>query len=435
MLIHLLAGERLYRSGDLGRWLPDGNIEYLGRIDEQVKIRGYRIELGEIESVVRQSGLVEQCVVVATVDSQGHKRLVGYVVAPQGFDKTALLTYLQAQLPEYMVPQLWQEMGVFPLTSNGKLDKGALPQVDVSQQLENFYVAPRTEMEATLVSIWQELLGVERVGIHDNFFALGGDSIITIQLSSRAKRAGYQIRPKDIFLHQSIAALALALTQQDHRVSQGEQGILSGESGLLPIQSWYLEGEAENPLISHYNQSQLLGIDKEVSAATLSAIIEVMFRQHDALRFQYERRQSDWQQRYSKSSLSLTVCDLRQTTEVDFVAQLSAQAQSYQASLDIKQGELVRVVLMLTPDFVPANRLLIVIHHLVVDGVSWRILTEDLERLLTASEQHLPLELGTKSSSYRQWQQALQEYGGVSAAAGSVALLAESEPAGQAFAY
>jgi acyl-coenzyme A synthetase/AMP-(fatty) acid ligase len=140
----------MYRTGDLGRWLPDGNIEYLGRMDEQVKIRGYRIELGEIESVLQESNIVHQSVVLAKEDEQGNKRLVGYVVAKEKFNKESVVSYLQSKLPEYMVPALWVELENFPLTPNGKIDKKALPDPDASDLLSNEYQVPSNETETVL---------------------------------------------------------------------------------------------------------------------------------------------------------------------------------------------------------------------------------------------------------------------------------------------
>ncbi|MDQ3845718.1 MAG: non-ribosomal peptide synthetase [Bacteroidota bacterium] len=181
-------GGRLYRTGDLARWLPDGNIEYLGRIDDQVKIRGYRIELGEIENVLQVCKLVKQAVVVAKEDKQSNKRLVGYVVPQKPFNKEDIILYLQTKLPEYMVPHLWVELEQLPLTHNGKIDKKALPNPDTDELSSYTYVAPRTAIEEQLAAIWQELLGVDRVGIYDNFFELGGHSLLAMQMVSHIER-------------------------------------------------------------------------------------------------------------------------------------------------------------------------------------------------------------------------------------------------------
>ncbi|MHA4812701.1 AMP-binding enzyme, partial [Flavitalea flava] len=186
-----------YKTGDLCRWLADGNIEYLGRKDEQVKIRGYRIELGEIASRLQEMTEIAQAVVIVRTDSQGNKRLMGYIVLEkdwagrQGFDREGILAHLKSCLPEYMVPSILMELERLPLTPNGKIDRKALPDPENREPSSGSYAAPRTQAEAELAGIWQDLLGVERVGIHDNFFELGGDSIVSIQVVSRARRLGY----------------------------------------------------------------------------------------------------------------------------------------------------------------------------------------------------------------------------------------------------
>ncbi|WP_262892891.1 non-ribosomal peptide synthetase [Puia dinghuensis] len=201
------AGERMYRTGDLGRWLPDGNIEYLGRRDEQVKIRGYRIELGEVESVLGQCSGIRQGVVVAREDQEGNKRLVGYVVVEVGWDKEGVLAELRARLPEYMVPQVWVEVEALQLTSSGKLDRKGLPEPELDQSRE-VYEAPRDEMERTLVAIWEELLGVERIGIHDNFFELGGHSLLATRVVSAIyKRVGIKMPVKVLFQLPTIESI------------------------------------------------------------------------------------------------------------------------------------------------------------------------------------------------------------------------------------
>ncbi|WP_432329964.1 non-ribosomal peptide synthetase [Mucilaginibacter sp. P25] len=205
-------GSRLYRTGDQGRWLADGNIEYLGRLDDQVKIRGYRIELGEIESVLQQCPGVQQGVVLARPDAQGNRRLVGYVVAGEGYDQEVLRTYLQSKLPEYMVPSLWVELASLPLTSNGKTDRRSLPDPDLSLVRGN-YEAPVTELEEQLAQIWQELLGVERVGVHDNFFELGGHSLLATRLISRMRtELGIEYSIKAFFKCPNIKQMVRAIS-------------------------------------------------------------------------------------------------------------------------------------------------------------------------------------------------------------------------------
>ncbi|WP_324672444.1 non-ribosomal peptide synthetase [Hymenobacter sp. GOD-10R] len=201
-------GTRLYRTGDRGRWRADGRLEYLGRLDEQVKLRGFRIELGEIEAVLQQSALIKQAVVMVRADQGSPKRLVGYVVTEGAFERERIMAYLRSKLPDYMVPTLWVELATLPLTTNGKVNKQALPAPNASALSTEEYEAPRTQAEKTLGRIWQDVLKKETIGIHDNFFELGGDSIITIQIVSRLRQAGYSVQPRDLFVYQTVAKLA-----------------------------------------------------------------------------------------------------------------------------------------------------------------------------------------------------------------------------------
>ncbi|MEP7253816.1 MAG: amino acid adenylation domain-containing protein, partial [Ginsengibacter sp.] len=202
---------RMYRSGDLARWLPDGNIEYLGRMDDQVKIRGYRIELGEIESVLLQSDLISQAVVLAKGDGSGGKRLVGYVSSiDKEFDQEEIITWLRTKLPEYMVPGLWMKLENFPLTPSGKIDRKSLPEVSVNELIKSEYVAPRNSLEERLAKIWRELLNAEKIGVYDNFFELGGHSLMAMRLLTAIhKELGIEVLViKDLFQFSTIDELS-----------------------------------------------------------------------------------------------------------------------------------------------------------------------------------------------------------------------------------
>ncbi|WP_425430497.1 non-ribosomal peptide synthase/polyketide synthase [Chitinophaga niastensis] len=397
-------GRRLYKTGDLCQWLQDGNIEYLGRTDGQVKIRGYRIETGEIENVLLQYEWVSEAVVVAKPGE--HPYLVAYIVPNGVFNKEGIFTWLQQKLPAYMIPALLQEMDHLPLTINGKIDRKALPEPGITADQQ--YVAPRNETEKVLAGIWISLLGIEQVSIYDNFFELGGDSIITIQVVSRAKRAGYEFHPRDLFIYQTISGLASFLKGKKNNTIYGEQGLLTGSSGLLPIQEAYFD--AENTGTIHFNQSVLLGIDKRISAPVLSAVIAQLVQHHDALRFVYTAEDGNWTQTYGTAEGKLEITDLQQVLSDKLAETITIYGNDYQRSLDITKGGLMKAVLLLTPSYERYNRLLLVIHHLGVDGVSWRILLEDMQLLLQqagASAADIPEH---KTSSYRQWRQALEQY-------------------------
>ncbi|SNS03374.1 non-ribosomal peptide synthetase, partial [Flavobacterium sp. ov086] len=219
-------GERIYKTGDLARWLPDGNIEYIGRKDDQVKIRGYRIELGEIENVLSSLPGVTQCCVLAKEDAVGSKRLVGYVVLEDALDKERLQEQLKLSLPEYMVPQLWVTLDAMPLTGNGKLDKKSLPDPDNSDLSSKEYVAPRNETEIQLAEIWQNLLGIEQVGIHDDFFELGGHSLLATRLVSMIRQdLMIEVSIREVFEHTTIVELSslIEFFEQDFNDDQEDK--------------------------------------------------------------------------------------------------------------------------------------------------------------------------------------------------------------------
>ena len=318
---------------------------------------------------------------------------------------------LQQRLPDYMVPSEITALQHLPLNSNGKIDRKFLSQCMSNISVEKVdYQPPRNETEQALTGIWQEFLGLEQVSVYDNFFELGGDSILTIQVVSRMRRLGYVMQPKDIFNYQIIASLSEALGRNMESAVTGEQGILSGSFGLLPIQLWYLEKEPT--AVSHFNQSVLLKINKSISAEILQASLDQLRLQHDVLRLSFKKQEGIWEQEYGNTHLELSVENLQEVAADSLSGQIGKTADRYQRSLSIEQGQLMRVVLMKTPESEEANRLLIVIHHLAVDGVSWRILLSDIEQLLSGFMTGQQLSLGAKSSSYRQWYNALINYSG-----------------------
>ncbi len=220
----------IYKTGDMGCWLPDGNILFTGRKDNQVKIRGNRIELGEIENILLQNEQIKQGVVLTKENKASKKQLIGYLVTKKDkLDRKALKTYLVSKLPQYMIPEIWIELDSLPLTESGKIDRKALTEAYADENLKTVYEAPRNEMEAKLCSIWQELLKVENISIHDNFFELGGDSMTSIYVVSKVKNLGYSMQVKDLFLHQTINALSKAMLWQSSEEFKQKQVLSNGK--------------------------------------------------------------------------------------------------------------------------------------------------------------------------------------------------------------
>ena len=273
------AGSRMYRTGDLARWRADGVLEFLGRADAQVKLRGFRIEPGEIEAALVRHAAVAQAAVIAREDTPGGKRLVAYVVAAgeQVPDTSVLRAHVAASLPDYMVPAAYVVLERLPLTPNGKLDRRALPAPDLTPAVMR---GPRTAREEVLCALFAQVLGLERVGIDDNFFALGGDSIMSIQLVSRARRAGLLITPRAVFQHQSVAALAV-LRGSSRRRLQGRRTFATGALPATPIMRWLIERGGP---IDRFNQAMLLRLPAGLREDDLIGALQAVLDHHDALR-------------------------------------------------------------------------------------------------------------------------------------------------------
>ncbi len=401
---------RLYRTGDLGRLLPGRDVEYLGRADDQVKIRGFRIELGEIESMLCQHASVQQAVVVALKDSSGNKRLVAYLVAsPEGRASiTSLRDLLKQKLPEYMVPAGFVWLDRMPLTPNGKVDRRALPEPELDRpDLATSFAAPRTETEQTLASIWVEVLRLERVGVGDNFFELGGDSILGIQVVARARRAGLKLKPQQMFEHPRLGELA-AVAEKVGK-TQAKQGLVAGDIPLTPIQRWFFEQNLEEP--QHYNQAFLLEVAEKLDQPLLERALGELALHHDALRLRYTHLSDGWRQFYSEPDVApplvwAGIADLQENMQVRAI---EAAAASAQASLNLESGPLWRVAYF---DLGPhrTDRLLIVIHHLAVDGISWQPLLGDLEAAYRQLQTGPEVRLLSKTTSYKEWADRLCEH-------------------------
>lgn len=396
---------RLYRTGDLARYLPDGNLDYRGRIDHQVKIRGFRIEIGEIESTLHTYAYVKEAVVIVREDQPGDKRLIAYVVGDGNVD--AWREYLKAKLPSYMVPSGFVAMEAIPLTANGKVDREALPMPE-EKQINSECVGPRNSNEQILTTIWKRVLGVKKVGIYDNFFEIGGDSILSIQIISQASQVGLKLTPKQMFECPTIAELAqVAIETQG---VQAEQGIVIGDVSLTPIQCWFFE--QEHPHTEHWNQSMLLRVKERLNVKLLEGAILNLLKHHDALRFRYEQLPNGtWRQRNEGTDeLSvLHVVKRNQVNEKEWNKIIQEEMNINQASFNLVNGPLMRVVYF-EDNLTRNDRIFWVIHHLVVDGVSWRILLEDLQVVYNQMKQGQEVRLPAKSTSFKEWSERLQTY-------------------------
>ncbi|MDY7094186.1 MAG: non-ribosomal peptide synthase/polyketide synthase [Acidobacteriota bacterium] len=423
------SGERFYASGDLARWIPseidssqentsEGNtaqLEFLGRADGQVKVRGFRVELGEVETVLRSHPALEEAAVAAVDDGAASgARLVAYAVPAGGESMPGadeLRSYCQERLAPYMVPSAFVEREALPLTPTGKVDRRAL----VSQAGEQAgpsaeYVAPRTEKEEALAEIFAQVLKVEQVGVHDNFFELGGDSILSIQIVGRAKRAGLRVNPAQIFEHPTVAQLAVVA--QEGSVVEAEQGLVTGDAPLLPIQHLFVQEHAENA--SYFNMPMLLELREEMPAEHLKKALHRLYQHHDALRLRLVEEGGGWRLHHADAEAApeLERQDLSAVSDDELAAELEKAAVAVQEGLDPFHGPIFRTVLFdlgsqSDTGTKRGRRLFLVPHHLVIDAVSWRVLLEDLQTLLTQLKTGRDLELLPKTTSFKAWGERL----------------------------
>jgi amino acid adenylation domain-containing protein/non-ribosomal peptide synthase protein (TIGR01720 family) len=325
-----------------------------------------------------------------------------------------LRAFLLERLPEFMVPALFVTLDALPLTPNGKVDRSALPAPDGSRpELDQPFVAPASEAERTLARIWAEVLGVQQVGAHDNFFELGGDSILSIQIIARAKQAGLQLTPQQIFQHQTIADLATVATPVVPTAP--EQGLASGDVPLTPIQHWFFKQNRADP--HHFNQCVMMPIDRETDTAILRRALTQLLHHHDALRLRFERRANGWHQWYGapNAEAPFDEFDLRGQSAARRDGEMQRLVNRVHTGLDLVHGPLLRCALFRL-DAPLGDRLLIVIHHLAVDGVSWRILLEDLQTVYTQLVQGHPPRLPDKTTSLQRWAQRLAQHASSSVA-------------------
>ncbi|MCD7440504.1 non-ribosomal peptide synthase/polyketide synthase [Streptomyces lincolnensis] len=402
------AGERMYRTGDVVRWLSDGRLEFLGRVDDQVKLRGFRIEPGEVEAVLAGRPEVSQAAVVLREDRPGDKRLVAYVVAAAGgtADPDALRAHVAATLPEYMVPSAVVPLDALPLTLNGKLDRRALPAPDHGSDVGRR--GPRTEREKVLCGLFADVLGLAEVGVDDGFFDLGGDSIMSIQLVSRARRAGLELSVRDVFEQRTVAALAEVVTEAGGEAVE-EPGAGIGDMPLTPIMRWFLErgGPADQ-----FNQSRLVQVPAALRHEDLTAALRAVLDHHDALRARLTAAPDQRLEIRAPGAVDagailrrVDAAGLDERARQDLVRAETAAARE---RLDLAAGRLVQAVWFDRGEREP-GLLLLIVHHLVVDGVSWRILVPDLAEAHRAVAAGRPAELQPVGTSLRRWARRLTE--------------------------
>jgi surfactin family lipopeptide synthetase A len=398
-----LTNDRFYRTGDLVRWLPDGNLEFLGRLDFQVKIRGFRIELGEIENRLRRCPGIDEAVVIA---GQGESPyLCAYLVSAQEPDVTALREFLSRSLPDYMIPAYFVRMEQLPLTTSGKLDRKALPEPRASAAEE--YIAPAGAKEERLAAVIEDVLEVDRAGLADNFFEMGGDSIKAIQVAARLQGFGYKLEIRDLLSNPTLKAMAAFVKPLQYKVPQEA---VTGQVPLTPIQiaffrEWQANGFRLNQAVMLYRKNGFDELD-------VKAVFKRLTAHHDALRMAFLKEEETGtvsQQNLEPDTVafSLETVELKDVEDSELELTITAHAQRIQSTVFPFDGPLVRLGLFRTRS---GDHLMVAVHHLVMDGVSWRILLEDMGTAFAQTAAGQTLTLPDKTHSFKYWAEKLADF-------------------------
>lgn len=396
------AGERVYKSGDEARRLPTGALQFLGRVDRQVKVRGYRIEPEAIENVLRTYAGIEHVVVVPYTDSVGHLHLWAFFVANRQIVEEDLVAWMHTHLQSYQVPTHVKQIPALPLTANGKLNTQALP-FDPSPSEESF-APPVNEVEESLIRIWEAVLGHEGLGTRANFFRLGGDSIKAVQIASRLKEEGLILAPHQLLTAETIGRVSGLVTRDQPTVIY-QQSPLEGERTLTPIETWFLEQNLPEP--GYFNQSVLLNCPQKLETNLLEKSLQILILHHDGLRQNLDatRNRIFFNAQHLDKSFQLSFFDL--TGQVEPEVEFERLAATLQQGFDLGQELLFRAGYIRFKD--QPDRLLLVAHHLLVDGVSWRILLEDLARCYHNLASGIEPGLPARTASLRDWTEAITQ--------------------------
>lgn len=407
-LENIVEGEnRVYKTGDIGRWLPNGQVEFLGRIDNQVKVRGFRIEIEEIEFRLKQLKDIKNVVIKIEENGKDHKALCAYIVSDEAVDTRNIKEELAKVLPDYMIPTFWTRIDEIPLNQNGKIDKKKLVRGEKEERKLTNADIPKNKVQEDILYVWKNVLGEECISIRDSFFELGGDSIKAIQIVSGLLQKNLSIDIKDIFKYKNILELSnyVKVKEDDFNNKEIDEDI-SGEVKLTAIQKWFFERNITEK--NHWNNSMLLFSKDRLDKDIVLEVFRKIINHHDTLRMVYEVTRNGVRQNnliYTEDLCDLKLIDLMD--KKDYKYDLEKECNKIQGSIDLGNGPLIKPALINTCD---GDYLLIVIHHLVIDGVSWRILLEDFEQGYKKVRDNEKLEFQHKTISFKSWADSIYKY-------------------------
>lgn len=403
----IFKGQRIYRTGDLAKWLPSGDIEYIGRVDAELKIRGYRIHLSEIENALLNIDGINNVVVKDFKGEHGQKILCAYIQGFKKYEDREIKRELIKQIPMYMIPTHYIYINKIPLTQNGKVDYKRLPHIN-QQSKETVITVYQDETRKVFIEVLQEVLAHTKFDLKDNFFQIGGDSIKAILIVSKLKELGYSLSVNDIMQNETIEEILPLVT-----ISKGKleicQGTIEGEIEQTPIIKWFFEQEFHNQ--NYFNQSVLLELtNQELKDKSIEFALHKLITYHDTLRINYDKGANNlyYNNELLHKEIDLSYYDLTEYEGNDFNKKLLEIGLDTKSSFDIENGWLFKTRIIRVNK--ERRLILLTAHHLVIDGISWRILLDDFSKLLNQSLNNDIGNLPSKSHSFKYWSKALLEY-------------------------
>ncbi|MFD2726452.1 non-ribosomal peptide synthetase [Hyunsoonleella rubra] len=399
--------EKLYKTGDLGKYRNDGTIDFLGRADQQIKIRGFRVELDDIENTINNSGLVKQAEVIVKQETGKPKRLVAFIVPEAGYDENLLKQYLKNALPDYMIPHSFAEIDEIPLLPNGKVDKTKLGALNIvaRENPENSTEAPKNNLEQQLLDIWKSIVGIETLGTNDNFFEVGGDSILSIQIIAMARKMGIAIAPNQLFEHQTISELAMFVSREDDK-NLNKEDMVMGDIPLSPIQHWFFDTHKLAP--EYWNQGfKFQNLPQNVDEERLQVITQKIIKTHDALRLSFYQKREQWQAKVlaPEAVKAFEIIDVSRPSNVNIDIEIEKGLKLIQENIQLSEGGLFKCIFVKHIES-SNNSIILLAHHLVIDFVSWQII---INAYSEAFENDNLKWFENKTASIKTWSNHLKE--------------------------
>ncbi|WP_170923050.1 iturin family lipopeptide synthetase B [Enterococcus sp. 7F3_DIV0205] len=392
---------KIYRTGDLAKWQDNGNLEYLGRIDEQVKINGLRIELSEIKNTLASYPNIDDAAVIVSEKNQ----IVAYYVSKSEYQETQLKEFLEKKLPLYMIPKRFIKINELPVNNNGKLDKSKLPMIEEESAVRTKeIVAPKTEQERVLISVFSTVLNNENIGCNHNFFEIGGDSIKAIRIVSKLREIGYNLSVPTIMTEKNLGNIATHMELNQIETQDQNEPIIVGETPLSPIQNYFFNSKL--PVPEHFNQTFLLEC-KNLEIDSLKKALLAVCNHHDLLRAIYIEGKQIIKEQDSSNLFEMISFDLMNEKEALIFEKMEAISDQIQPTLNLTEGPLIKVVVFHTREM---DYISLIVHHLMVDGISWRILVEDINTAYRQSLEERTIELPMKTASFSRWCESLEAF-------------------------